>query len=398
VALHTDADMAAQLERTLIGAYAGAADLGESLAVAARVEPGDYGAWHREWSAAGEAAADAAATARTAGLAPLARHGFLRAAEYWRQSYFFRRDDLDDDRVVTAYRRQRDAFRDALPLLPADVEPVDIPYDPVPINGYFFQPAADPRPRPTVLLAGGFDSTAEELHKYGVWAALDLGWNVLTWDGPGQGRLLVEHHVAMRPDYEHVLRALVDWTLARPGVDPGVLFLIGRSLGGMLALRGATGEHRIAALVLDPGQLDFVSRFVSMFSAEDWQKILDADPDLDRQLEAFLDGPRNRFFYGSRMAAMGAATFGEWLRILATFTVEDRARSVTCPTLITEGEGDFASQSERAFEALTCEKEIRRLPADLGTGGHCCGLGQLIWQHVAFGWLGTVLARTPTRT
>ena len=49
-ALHPDADMAAQLERTLIGAYVGAADLGEALAVASRVEAGDYDAWHRDWS------------------------------------------------------------------------------------------------------------------------------------------------------------------------------------------------------------------------------------------------------------------------------------------------------------------------------------------------------------
>ena len=40
-ALHPDADMAAQLERTLIGAYVGAADLGEAFAVASRVEAGD---------------------------------------------------------------------------------------------------------------------------------------------------------------------------------------------------------------------------------------------------------------------------------------------------------------------------------------------------------------------
>jgi hypothetical protein len=41
--LHDDADMAAQLERTLIGAYCGSADLGEALATAGRVAPGDYG-------------------------------------------------------------------------------------------------------------------------------------------------------------------------------------------------------------------------------------------------------------------------------------------------------------------------------------------------------------------
>jgi hypothetical protein len=39
IALHDDADLAAQLQRTLIGAYVGAADLGEALATAARSHP-----------------------------------------------------------------------------------------------------------------------------------------------------------------------------------------------------------------------------------------------------------------------------------------------------------------------------------------------------------------------
>lgn len=40
--LHDDADMAAQLERTLLGAYCGSADLGEAISTSARVAPGDY--------------------------------------------------------------------------------------------------------------------------------------------------------------------------------------------------------------------------------------------------------------------------------------------------------------------------------------------------------------------
>jgi hypothetical protein len=40
--------MANQLERTLIGSYADAADLGEALAVADRVAAGDYDHWYDE--------------------------------------------------------------------------------------------------------------------------------------------------------------------------------------------------------------------------------------------------------------------------------------------------------------------------------------------------------------
>jgi pimeloyl-ACP methyl ester carboxylesterase len=389
--LHDDADMAAQLERTLIGVYAGCADLGEAMATAGRVAPGDYGQWYREWAHTAGVALAAAEQAAAAGYGPMAARGYLRSAEYWRQAYFFLRHDLADERVRTGYQRQREAFRKAAPFLPYQVEAVAIPFAPAPLPGYAFRAA--PGPRPTVLFTGGFDGTAEELFKYGVQAALEFGWNAVAWDGPGQGGMLVEHGVAMRPDFEAVLGPVVDWTLRQADfADPRRLLLVGRSLGGYLAPRGASGEPRIAALVCDPGQFDFTSRFRSMFSDEDWQKVLDADPGMDASLEGFLAKPRDREFYGSRMAAMGAGSFGEWLRVLTGYTLAGRAERIACPTLVTEGEGDFASQSGTLFDALTGPKQFREFTASEGGGGHCEGMGQRLWQQAAFSWLAQVVA------
>jgi pimeloyl-ACP methyl ester carboxylesterase len=390
-ALHDDADMAAQLERTLLGAYVGAADLGEALATAGRVAPGDYGQWYEEWAYTGEVALGAADEAAANGHGPIAARGYLRAAEYFRQAYFFLRHDLDDGRVHTGYERQREAFGKAARFLPFGVESVSIPYDPAPMPGYVFRAAAGAR-RPTVLFTGGFDGTAEEIFKFGVQGALDAGWNAVAWDGPGQGGMLVEHGVAMRPDFEAVLAPVVDWVLQQDFADPRRLMLVGRSLGGYLAPRGASAERRIAALVCDPGQFDFTSRFRSMFSDEDWQKVLDADPGMDNGLEGFLAKPRDREYYGSRMAAMGAATFGAWLRALTGYTLEGRAEQITCPTLVTEGEGDFASQSSTLFDALAGPKQYREFTASEGGGGHCEGMGQQLWQQAVFPWLSRVIA------
>src|SRR5580704_13317243 len=118
VALHDDADMDAQLARTLIGAYMGAADLGEAMATAQRVPVGDYDSWHAEWSQTSAHARDAADRAASQGLSTLAASGYLRAAEYRRQSYFFLRHDLADARVQAGYLEQRELFRRALPHLP----------------------------------------------------------------------------------------------------------------------------------------------------------------------------------------------------------------------------------------------------------------------------------------
>ena len=390
-ALHPDADMAGQLGRTFIGAYVGAADIGEALATANGVAAGDYDGWFDAWAGAAERASEAGGRLLAEGRDDLAARAYMRASEYWRQSNFFLRQDLDDKRLQTSYAAHRDAFRAAMPGMPAEVEAVSIPYDPVPMPGYIFRPKDVRDPRPTVLLPNGFDSTAEELHKFGVYAALALGWNVLVWDSPGTGAMLVEHRIPMRPDFENVVSRVIDWLVAQPYVDPQAIALVGRSLGGYLGARAASGEERIAALVVDPGQFALVSPMRASFNDDDWAKVLAADEAMDAKLQTNLDGPRNESFYGSRMAAMGASTYGEWVRILVPYTLEGRAGSIDCPTLITEGEGDFASQSDKLFATLTCEKELRKLSAKDGCGGHVCGLGQQRWQQEAFGWLASVL-------
>jgi pimeloyl-ACP methyl ester carboxylesterase len=386
--------MAAQLERTLIGAYNGAADLGEAVATADRVAQGDYGHWYEAWAQTAGVAEAAGDDAAARGRDSFAARGYLRAAEYWRQAYFFLRHNLSDERVTTGYARQRAAFAKAAPFLPGRVEELSIPFSPAPLPGYLFRPASDGGgQRPTVLFTGGFDSTAEELYKYGPAVAMELGWNAVAWDGPGQGGMLIEQQVTMRPDFEAVLTPVADWVLDQPFTDPRRLLLVGRSLGGYLAPRGASGEPRITALVADPGQYDFTSRFAASFGPQQWQQVLAADPDTDAQLESYLAGPRDREYYGARMAAMGADTFGAWLRTMTSYTLDGRAQQITCPTLITEGEGDVTSQSAALFDALTCEKQYCGFPAAAGGGGHCEGMGQRLWQQAAFSWLGDIIAR-----
>jgi pimeloyl-ACP methyl ester carboxylesterase len=230
------------------------------------------------------------------------------------------------------------------------------------------------------------------MHKYGArTAAVAMGWNAVVWDGPGQGGLLVEHGVCMRHDFEAVLTPMVDWALSQPYVREDAVFVVGRSLGGYLAPRGVSDEHRVRALVCDPGQFDFNSRFVGMFSPEDWLRVEQSDPEMDTQLDGFLTGTRNKEFYGSRMAAMGATTFGDWLRTMGSYTLEGRAELISCPTLVTEGEGDFVSQSARLFGELKCEKEFHQFSVADGAGGHCEGMGQMLWSDVTFAWLSKVL-------
>ncbi|WP_029113912.1 S9 family peptidase [Mycobacterium sp. URHB0044] len=397
-----DADMDAQLGRTLIAVSAEAADLGEALATASRTSAGDYDSWFTAWSATAEVASSLADEAHSRGHAVTARKAYLRASEYWRQSFFFLRHDLDDERLQHAWRRHREAFRSAMPLLGWQGTSTEIPFDGVTMTGYLFRPADDAIERPTVLAPCGFDSTAEVGYTATGYMALPRGYNFFVFEGPGQGGMLFEHRRPFRPDFEAPFGAAFEWLIAQEGVDAQAVAVIGRSFAGYLGPRAAAFEPRVAALVADPGQYDFASRVgvmakgVGSDDPEDFlAKLTAADPDVDAQLQAVLTGPRNVEWYGSRMAAMGATAVGDFIRHQLTFSLEGIAADIRCPTLVTEGEGDFASQSSLLYEHLGGDKVFKQFTEAQGAGGHCEGLGATLFEGYVFDWLDEVLGKTP---
>src|SRR5207244_8166907 len=92
-------------------------------------------------------------------------------------------------------------------------------------------------------------------------AALRRGYNVLAFDGPGQGAALREQKLVMRPDWEAVITPVVDYALTCGEIAPDKIVLFGYSLGGFLVARAAAFEHRVAALILDDGIYDFHAAF-----------------------------------------------------------------------------------------------------------------------------------------
>src|SRR5207248_10800433 len=105
---------------------------------------------------------------------------YLRAAEYYRQAFFWHRDDLECKELKTAYPALVRAFRAALPHLdrPRSVLEGDTP-------GYFFAPAGD-GPFPTILHIGGSDGPAAETDPAG-YPAADPRLALAGPDGPASG-------------------------------------------------------------------------------------------------------------------------------------------------------------------------------------------------------------------
>jgi hypothetical protein len=395
---YDNADYDAQLQRTFAAVCSGAADPGEALVAASRAKAGDGDGWHAAWSAAAERAE---ARAQAAGdHRESATGAWLRAMEYWRQSLFYIRGDLDDPRLQAGWKRHRATFRAALALMPFASTIAAIPFGGAAMTGYLLRQPGSSAGRPTVILFPGFDSTAESAYSETAWMALARGMNVFMFEGPGQGGMLYVDRIPMRPDFEAVLTPAVDWLVAQADIDPAKLVLVGRSLGGYLGPRGASGEHRLAALVCDPGQYEFVSRVRAMLSkllpevpGEDaWARIVAADPAVDGLLEQALEVPAMQEMLAPRMTTQGARSVGDFLRMQAGYTLEGRAKLIRCPTLVVDCEGDFASQSDMLYADLTCEKKLLKLGAESGAGGHCGGMGQQVWAGAVFPWIADTLA------
>jgi dienelactone hydrolase len=282
-----------------------------------------------------------------------------------------------------------------MPDLPFGVSSVSIPFEEVSIEGYLMFPADSEPPWPVVLLPAWYDNTAEDMYVYAA-PALRRGYAALTFEGPGQGALLHEHAMFFRPDFEAVLTPVVDFVVEVPDLDPSRLILIGRSTASYLAARGATVEHRLAALVCDPGQPDMSARLQVAIPTEVLALIRTGDPRADQLLAPMLRSPAGRRLWLPRMAAHGKTTLHDYLHDLLSYTLLQRIGDIQCPTLVTESEGDPArGQSRVFFDRLQCPKEFRAFSTAEGVSGDIGGLGQQVWNGYVFDWLARTLPRPP---
>ena len=381
-----DINFDGQLQRSVGKADSGMANVGECLAVAGQITPGDRDSWYRAWSDCATRLVSQADDAAKAGHTVSARGAYLRAAEYFRQAFFFHRDNLDGTELRTAYSASVSAFHSALDQLD---HPGRILSGPA--SGYLFAPPAATGPRPTILHIGGYDGTAEELYA-SVGPALDRGYAFAAVDGPGQGATLYDRRVPMRPDWENVVPGLFDAIAAQPEVDPERIILVGRSFGGLIGPRGAAGEHRLAALIVDPGQWDMGAAVIDRLGP--LAKLVD-DPSADPQFEALLGDPAMKALLTPRMITNGVTTVRAYCADMRRYNNIGTADKITCPSYVTDNDKDEVSpgQGKILFDHLTSPKEFRLFTEAEGAEGHCEGMAPIVFWDAAFNWLDSLLSR-----
>lgn len=379
----------------------GGGELGELQAIARAVGDGDDGAFHDAWAKAADALEHEAGLALTKGHREEARELLLRASCFLSLSYRPLFGKPVDSRLVASQHRQVTAFDRAMSLGDPPVVPFAIPFEGTPMPAYLIPAAGRAgEVRPLLILTNGYDATITDMYFASAVAASRRGYHCLLFDGPGQGSMLIDRGVPLRPDWETVIEAVVDAAVAMPQVDAARIALSGWSLGGYLAPRAASGEPRLAACIADPGQLSIAE------SARKFAIALGATPEaardlgnldqgmLDRMTQAIESSRQMRWSIVQRgFWVNGVDTLRDFLRSAERFTNEGRVQRISCPTLITLAESDpLADTAEALFEKLTCPKKLIRFAANDGADGHCEMGNRSLLNRRVLDWLDKVLA------
>jgi pimeloyl-ACP methyl ester carboxylesterase len=373
---------------------------GELTAASAGIADGDDAGWNRSFSALADRLCEEADGSLAAGHPAGARHAYLRASVYYSVGYHPLYGSPMDPALKEGFRRQTVAFAKAAALADPPGESVEIPYEGTTLPGWLFRPAGGGDPRPLLIATDGYDSTLYEMYLATVVPTLERGISCLIFDGPGQGRALFEQGLFIRPDWENVVRPVVDLAVQLPGIDPNRIALTGWSLGGYLALRAATAEHRIAACIADPGLYSMDGGMVPRLTAAGIPPAAlagypDLASDILSMVESGILASRAQKWAIMQRGFMvhGVDSLQEYLKTIAAFTVKDRLGDITCPTLVCAAENDpLSASAPTVLQQLKAPATFLQFLASEGAGDHCEMSNRPLFNQRSLDWLEDIFA------
>jgi pimeloyl-ACP methyl ester carboxylesterase len=307
------------------------------------------------------------------------------AAYYLRAASFFL--GIRDPEYVDLRNRFLRIVRAHHGLSERDV--IAVPYEGKTLPAYRL--FASPSASRTLLIHGGFDSFIEE------WLPMlayirDAGYDVVAFDGPGQGGALVDSGIPMTHRWERPVGAVLDY-FALAKVD-----LIGFSLGGCLAIRAAAFEPRIASVVAYDALTEYSDVVLRDLSpaARSLVRVLlafRADGMLDRIIRRRMQHSMVAGWgipYG--MSVFGVATPSEFLRGSVAYTTRDVSERVEQDVLVMAGSADHYVPRLQFEEQTNLLRNARSVTARLFTTSESaqnhCQIGNIgLAVDVILDWL-----------
>lgn len=372
--------------------YSGAQH-GECLHTASRIKDGDPDSWAAEWQEEARRVEAVALHSLEGGHLVSAREAYLRAFTYYRLASVGMRP-----REVRFYETWQDllsCFRMAAALFNPPIQYIEVPFGASTLPGYFMRVDHSGEKRPTLIIIGGWETFAEDLYFLGGEPGVRRGYNVLFVDLPGQGGTPFTYQF-LAPDTEVPLKAVVDYALSLPVVDPDRLALYGLGGGGYMVSRAAAGDKRVKALVANAPVVD-VCRLLMAEIPHPFQE----GPEFAGDALVRAAGYANPFM-SIRLDKLcwqaGAHSFDETLDRVHCATLENLVGEISCPVLCLVSEGEPAeqmAQAESFYNSLEAPARLHIFSPGEGADAHCQVNNLSLMHQVVFDWLDEVFAAVP---
>jgi dienelactone hydrolase len=398
--LTSDTHFDFEILRNLGFARYGGSDVSEVLKAGVSLKTGDIESYHDVFEKLAVRIKKQADAINAAKHPISARDAYFRASNYFRAAEFFLHGKPNDPRIRSLWDLQLSCFDKAIALLPQPGQRLLLKADGFDIPAIFYPAATGEKatPKPTLIAGMGFDGSQEELlHVFG-FAALERGYNFISYEGPGHSRVRLDQGLGFIHDWERVVTPVVDRLVTRPEVDPKRIALVGWSLGGYLAVRASAFEPRIAATVAVDGVMDGSLAF-SGHLPPDVKAAYDAGDagqvnDIMEELLASGKAPTSaRWAHDQGIYTFAVNTFSEFLEKVKLMTLEGILDKVKKPVLICEASNDMFFEGQPAL--------VKEGLGDLGTyvvlgeedaaSAHCHPGAFTFANQIVFDWLDDTL-------
>ena len=354
--LHPDPSLNFEMNRFSTGE----ADMVEEMrSVGPRIH--DLREYTREFLALGEAA--------------LERGEKLKGAYYLRSAEFFM--FTDDPRRQPTRRQYIQLMREDFGLEAEDH--CWVPYEGGALSAYRWTPP--PRPRGTVVVFGGFDSYIEEWFPMQRYFA-DAGYDVVLFEGPGQGSTVEDHHLPFTHEWHKPVGAVLDH------FNLNDVTLLGISMGGCLAIRAAAHEPRVHRVVTDDICSDYLEVTLGGLKPSARAELssllkLGANHIIDTVVDrAMKESPFAEWAVHNGMLVFGSDTPSGYLGQLHLYRTDDVSPLVEQDVLLLGGAEDFCIPLHQFHDQIRTLTRARSVTARLFTRK------EQAQQHVQVGNLG----------
>ena len=247
----------------------GGADINDILSAAKSIRPSDFSSWNNTFYDLAVKTQKRAEEMEMASGMAVAQSTYFSAANYWRNVDYYLHGDPTNGWINETWAHQKALYDKAMAAMPVPGQRLTLPSDGFDIYAIYYpyeNPAVHvPATRPTIILNNGYDGSQEDIFfALGV-PAHKLGYNVITFEGPGQPSVRRNQSVGFIKDWNKCLTPILDYLINnRSDVNVDKIIYVGFSFGGFLAEQAAIVENdRLAGLALDGGVYDVYQAFTN---------------------------------------------------------------------------------------------------------------------------------------